>query len=684
MIHSVIRETHMAVDHSNRRFAESLVEFLYEYDDFFRLITVTIIYNGVRLQLQKYQYDSRQGRLTKLNNFVFLYDLSTRRIMGEKFVMEIFYNNANEEIMRKLMINELKVVEMSVTRHALGWVEAVDWLVIGEKKPTEKRTFNTDGQLVQYTIGEADDYRWTFHYDLDGRLKAINDAKILFSSGKLKSIDQVEYTVNTNGWTRKRGDMYFEYDVYGRVRRTYQSGLMDIEYGYDDQSRVIWRRVGDKRFYRFFYAIPDRPYLLTHFTSTNETLSVILYDDRDVPFAFYSGDKYHVLFVDIDGSVRFIFASDGTMVKEIVRNPLGATIMDSNDSFYFPLGYRHQFDDPITGIVIMGPEARPYDTSVGRFMSISISYVTSQLDIFAPEYESDPFRALPTESNLLRHFPLDIERWMEMNGFSLAQVLPSVPNPTQNRGLQKLLQLPDSLCTVSVTHVLSSSFCSLIHKVKHFKQFLTATSPVLLPFSRLPFLVLFDKTSYSSSDSLGFRGLTFIRRPSDKLEVIGHSLKDDEKLNALKILLNDSSFLNIINMHLSRELVQVIYFATNLTSDKIPLNELAELFNISNFNQHLTLQAGNIEFIFHYSNSSETVKSEIVRQQTSEISKIIWEDEVERARCGAITRHPWTESELSQLISERVVNGYELKFRPGKSIPVLANTYLWTFQRVAA
>lgn len=104
-----------------------------------------------------------------------------------------------------------------------------------------------------------------------------------------------------------------------------------------------------------------------------------------------------------------------------------------------------------------------------------------------------------------------------MSGFSLSQALPSNLNPTKNDGLQKLLQLPDSLCTVSTTHVLSSSFCSLIHKVKHFKQFLTATPPPLLPISHLPFFVLFDELSYSAIDSLGFRGLTFIKRPSDKV-----------------------------------------------------------------------------------------------------------------------------------------------------------------------
>lgn len=63
------------------------MEFVYEYDDFFRLIAMTIIYNAVRLQPQKYQYDSRQGRLTKLNNFVFLYDFYTRRIMGETVIL---------------------------------------------------------------------------------------------------------------------------------------------------------------------------------------------------------------------------------------------------------------------------------------------------------------------------------------------------------------------------------------------------------------------------------------------------------------------------------------------------------------------------------------------------------------------------------------------------------------------
>lgn len=52
---------------------------------------------------------------------------------------------------------------------------------------------------MQYSFGEAEDRQWTLHYDLDGRLKAINDAKISFSGGRLKSLDQVRkaYSLET-------------------------------------------------------------------------------------------------------------------------------------------------------------------------------------------------------------------------------------------------------------------------------------------------------------------------------------------------------------------------------------------------------------------------------------------------------------------------------------------------------
>lgn len=109
---------------------------------------------------------------------------------------------------------------------------------------------------------------------------------------------------------------------------------------------------------------------------------------------------------------------------------------------------------------------------------------------------------------------------MELSGFSLSQVLPAVRNPSGNRNLHKLFHVPEELCGVTWTHVLCSAFCSVLQKTKHFKQLLTASPPILLPFppNEAPFFFpLFDEVSYSASDSFGFRGIIFKRRSHNKV-----------------------------------------------------------------------------------------------------------------------------------------------------------------------
>ena len=61
--------------------------------------------------------------------------------------------------------------------------------------------------------------------------------------------------------------MAFEYDVYGRLKRAYQLNTVDIQYGYDEMSRIVWRKVNEESLQRFFYAYPHQPRRISHFTS---------------------------------------------------------------------------------------------------------------------------------------------------------------------------------------------------------------------------------------------------------------------------------------------------------------------------------------------------------------------------------------------------------------------------------
>lgn len=74
-----------------------------------------------------------------------------------------------------------------------------------------------------------------------------------------------------------RGDLHFEFDVYGRIRRVWHPHFLDIEYGYDENSRLIWRRVNDQYLQRFFYGNPKFPHLITHFLNKYSLLAYGFY-----------------------------------------------------------------------------------------------------------------------------------------------------------------------------------------------------------------------------------------------------------------------------------------------------------------------------------------------------------------------------------------------------------------------
>lgn len=54
----------------------------------------------------------------------------------------------DQEKIRKVMIGDERVLEMSIEYHILGWVESVDWVILGSKRPSEKRNYNMDGQVL--------------------------------------------------------------------------------------------------------------------------------------------------------------------------------------------------------------------------------------------------------------------------------------------------------------------------------------------------------------------------------------------------------------------------------------------------------------------------------------------------------------------------------------------------------
>jgi hypothetical protein len=161
-----------------------------------------------------------------------------------------------------------------------------------------------------------------------------------------------------------------------------------VHYVYDDEHRLITRRSSPTNIIYYYYAIPDRPHLVTHMT-IGDVVTMFYYTDDDRLFAMEQSGQHYAIVVDADRTVTHLFGEDGTLVKEMLRNPIGQLIIDTNPSFYVPIGWRGHIDDTMTGVVFIG--GRPLDTSTGRFMSVDPDTALRSPDPYYPEQGCDLF-----------------------------------------------------------------------------------------------------------------------------------------------------------------------------------------------------------------------------------------------------------------------------------------------------
>ncbi|MFH4980727.1 hypothetical protein AB6A40_007436 [Gnathostoma spinigerum] len=649
-----VQETRSYISHGQKRFPECSATFTYEYDDFFRISSIATNIDGETIDLVRYEYDTRTGRLSKLGNFAFLEDGSIRRILGEKIVIEVDLREDRLERRRKILVNDIQTVQMSAEYDAIGRLEAIQWTIMGERRPTEKRSYNIDGMLTQLTMGESTDRRWTCYYDLDGRLKAVNDNKLILGPGGIPIMfGQLEYETDENGWVKRRGSVYFEMDVYGRVSRVFETNGIDIEYGYDEMSRIIWRRDGEGRFDRYFYAIHDRPYLISHFTSTSVSgVSEIFYDTYGIPIALRSSKTVFSIVTDPDHNVRFIFDNFGKLIREVVRNPLGHMIVDSNPTFVFPLGFMSSFDDSLTRIVIIGKNARPLDTYTGRFMTTPPEFDFTTASLFHPERICDPFRIFDAKTSEPLMIPFEIDQWMEMSGFSLSNVVPSVRHHSES---SSNLILPDwnspsTVCETSL--VISPAFCSIPKKIVHFSQFLSVSASLVIP-SVPPTASSGHPMTFSPFDSIGFRGIIFSSLSNKSVSIFA-PYADILTKEALNSLFNECFRVptdDLVGDPASEYLRESHFVSSTKPPDSSVYALLGDLFNISSKADKLTLQAGKTAIIIHFNSNIIKVRRELLEERKFWMEPRIWMLEAERARSNRSTRHAWTDTQLAELRS---------------------------------
>lgn len=134
----------------------------------------------------------------------------------------------------------------------------------------------------------------------------------------------------------------FSHDVNGQRVTKHRNGTLVAAYKWLDLIRLVAFHDGRNAF-RFFYD-----------------------DDQRIPHSMARDDgELFRLHYDQVGSLRVVVDSEGNMIKDVLYDPFGGIIEDSNPDFHVPIGFAGGLHDRDLGLVRFG--WRDYDTFTGRW-----------------------------------------------------------------------------------------------------------------------------------------------------------------------------------------------------------------------------------------------------------------------------------------------------------------------------
>uniref|UniRef100_A0A914UIF6 Tox-GHH domain-containing protein n=1 Tax=Plectus sambesii TaxID=2011161 RepID=A0A914UIF6_9BILA len=657
-----IRQGPLPVSVSERRMAgddESLVtaaHFAYEYDDLLRLSAVHASFDGsATLEPARFAYDSNTGRLSRVKSYNLLYDGAKTRLMGDNnVVLERMYGAHRELVQLRLVIHGNKVMEQTAHYDSAGRVEGVERTVAGEQRPPQVRTYNVDGTLGQLNVGDQA-HRWTLHYDLDGRLKAVNDNKLQLINGAPVDMEKLKFETDASGAVVRRGDEWFEYDAFGRLRRISQKDATNVTYVYDDSDRLIGQKRRDGVWTRFFYALPHRPNLLTHAT-TGETITAFYYDDEDRLFAMQRAGTHYMIVADVDGTPSFVFDGNGALVKEVLRDPLGRELARHSDG------------------------------------CVSPNSLLAPVDPFYPE-TVDLFRV---DSIGQQHLPSDVVSWLRLVGIDMRNVVPLL-QLNDRRWLSAEWDVASALCSAERS-VLSAAECGVASRIQHFSRFATVGPSLVLP----PGLGLgvARRVRWANVASVVGAGVSISTDGTNRAVVHIAKSVDMPTHDALNLLLNESFFVGAQLAALdaaapagSRAIVERHFWkksAEQSVQDLTSLGIVSEtatltsLLNISVGDSQVTIVGPRSRTIIHYGDNMEALRRRLVKEETKGVERRVWAREADLVERKQPTRTPWSESQRQQLLADGFVSDFAPVFRPPPAdsgvVASLSDLTFWEFK----
>ena len=362
--------------YSSRQAALLDAEFTYVYDNFLRVASFGSIIGGVVLPECNTTFDAAVGRVTRIKDFVFSYPRLNRETIRD----------TNMEITRErdgsgggrvktvwFRFNSYVKFSMQVTyddelQRLSHWRRKVG----ASDQKSYDYMYDRDGNLVSFD--ENGDTVWRYDVDENSNVKTIRRhgrehlSLEINSRNELVTDGQASYIYDADGFLIQRGAEVFEYNSLGQLTHAFKPGHYEIFYHYDPLGRLALRHDILERdtITQYFYGDVAHRERLTHiYEHASAELYTLYYDHAGELFALQKAQQRFYVALDPLGTPIVILNSIGSVVKQLVYDPLGRVISDSNERFKFDVGFQGGLHDPVPDLVFLA--GRVYDPRTGRF-----------------------------------------------------------------------------------------------------------------------------------------------------------------------------------------------------------------------------------------------------------------------------------------------------------------------------
>ncbi|KJH48710.1 hypothetical protein DICVIV_05166 [Dictyocaulus viviparus] len=618
--------------------------FAVEYDELMRATSIQAVIAGTAVEPIQLIYDDKTAFMSSYANYQIIKEPTMVRIHGFKMMHERSFDAYRQPFELKIVIGDVRLT-LATVRDVAGRTHLNTWQTISGKFK-EVKTFDAQGRLATCDVsGKA---KYVFKYNNDSRIILINDVSYEWHSGGVpKKVGQLEYGVDGNGWTIKRGDVYFELDGYGRLIGA--RGLsVDMKFDYDHLHRLISIQNG-LMFYSLFYTLPHLPHSVSHFQSSSDsTATAIFYTEEGVPFAMSRDGFRFAIALDDDDSLRYVLSESG-IEKEVHRDPLGRVIADTQTTFWVPLGFHGGIDIPELYITIM-KNGRPYDTILGRYMSFG-PYHISRLHLDDISRTLDPFALEPFNSSLL--IPTDVATWFRLAGLSPI-LLPSTDSH---------LFCQPSVCARSL-----ASFPSRLRTFSHLSslyssELLDSTFTAMFPSEDIIFGV----------EDAGFHDLLLLTPKGNMTSVDLFPILDRNESAVIQSIVEPAQEISwrVLGTTWERHFVRPDAVPSSLTSSSLPH------FTLVISRNNVELRNGKTKIFVHFSSNAETVNKMLMDDLRRREGPDVWRAERKRIERGE-SRQPWTQQQKRELLAKSTVSGYTIELDNSLEARFLS-VHIWRF-----